>query len=544
MFLRTFIFAVGLALWQPLVSIAQQPVEIDMKAVAGLRFDPPRFQVKPGAKVKLTLSNTDDMAHNLVFTKPDGRMEVVTAAMTMPITPEAQFIPKSEKVLWHVGVLTPGKEAELEFTAPDTEGVYPYVCTYPGHGMIMYGAMYVAKGGEMPLLTKDPNVPELWRELGSKLHAYEAQRPYLYRSFLRDSGPASIAVALPPDQNFCWDAGACRLRYAWRGGFVDPLPHWTGNGDAFAEVTGRIYYRASDAFPLRIGRADKPPTRVKFLGYRLLDRVPEFHYEVEGLHVYELIKAPHHGSGLEQTFRILEAKAPVFYVVGTGAGATFASDAGSFSGGVLQVSPSQARNFTVTLTEISGKEPLGYWSMNDVLTVKKPTPVEGAKGRAISFDGKKAQHDTGLKTEALVRGGTLSLWAKLTKPAAKEQVFIGAKGEMGVLAFGSNLGGTGFAMVLNAGGQTVRVETGQPPDDLWHHLVATVSPNGVELFVDGRKAAAAAGGSLPADAAIFLGSEGKAKFAAATLDEVRIYDRVLSEDEIRGLSADRNLPAK
>jgi len=35
----------------------------------------------------------------------------------------------------------------------------------------------------------------------------------------------------------------------------------------------------------------------------------------------------------------------------------------------------QAHSFKITLTEIPGKEPLAYWSMNDVLKDKKPLPV-------------------------------------------------------------------------------------------------------------------------------------------------------------------------
>ena len=31
----------------------------------------------------------------------------------------------------------------LRFEAPTEPGVYPYVCTYPGHWRRMYGAMYV-----------------------------------------------------------------------------------------------------------------------------------------------------------------------------------------------------------------------------------------------------------------------------------------------------------------------------------------------------------------------------------------------------------------
>ncbi len=177
---------------------AQDGTTIEMKAIAGLRFDPPRFQVAPGAKVKLVLENADDMAHNLVIVAPGARPEIVNAAMTMPITPTADFIPKSEKVLWAVPVLVPGKSATLEFTAPAAEGVYPFVCTYPGHGLVMFGAMYVGAKA-MPAIARDTNLPDMVREAGEakRLHAFAPQPPYLYRTFMRDSGPASIAVALP-----------------------------------------------------------------------------------------------------------------------------------------------------------------------------------------------------------------------------------------------------------------------------------------------------------------------------------------------------------
>jgi azurin len=534
--MRILAFTIALIAAHSPAFAADEPVEIDLRAVAGLRFDPPRFHVAPGARVKLTLSNADDMAHNLVLTKPDARMEIVTAAMAMPITPEAQFIPASDKVLAHIGVLTPGQEAELEFTAPGEEGVYPYVCTYPGHGLIMYGAMYVAKKSALPPLAQDPHLPELWREQAGRLHAFEPQRPYLYRTFLRDSGPASIAVALPPDQNFCWDAGACRLRYVWRGGFIDPRPHWTGNGDAFAEVKGRIYYRAGAAFPLRLGRADRLPTRVQFHGYRLVARVPEFHYEVDGLHVRELIRAPHHGSGLERAFTIAEVKAPVFFVAEPEAGATFASSAGKFAAGVLALTAAEAREFTVTMTEIPGREPLGYWSMDDVLTVKKPVPVEGVKGRAVSFDGRKAQHDAGVKTDALAAGGTFAVWTRLAKPAAQDQCVIGAKTATEEFALGANLdGATGFGVWVKTPAMNGRLSMNVPADGAWHHLAATCGPDGFTFYLDGSKAGIA-GGRLPAGAPLFLGSQGGARWAAATLDEARLYDRILSDEEIRALA--------
>src|SRR5688572_23339165 len=41
--------------------------EIEIKAIAGLKYDVTRFKVKPGERIKLILTNVDDMDHNLVI---------------------------------------------------------------------------------------------------------------------------------------------------------------------------------------------------------------------------------------------------------------------------------------------------------------------------------------------------------------------------------------------------------------------------------------------------------------------------------------------
>ncbi|MEA3208914.1 MAG: hypothetical protein QOE70_1971 [Chthoniobacter sp.] len=530
-FLATLLFALAISLTR---LAAEDETVIEIKAIAGLRYDTPRFQVAPGAKVRLVLENTDDMAHNLVITAPGARMEVATAAMTLPMTPTQDFIPEMKEVLWAIPVLPPGKSGTISFTAPAKQGVYPYVCSFPGHGVIMYGAMYVTKK-DMPPLAKDPNVPESAKEFADKSspHAYVPKPPYLYRMFLRDSGPASIAVALPGEQNYCWDAGACRLRYAWRGGFLDPLPHWRGNGDAFANVKGRIYWRAGAAFPLRIGAREKVPV-VQFRGYRLLERYPEFRYEIDGVEVRELIK-PQQQGGLQDTFTLGPVKAPVFYVTDPDRGATFASRVGKFEQGVLQLTPEAARSFTITITEVPGQEPLGYWSMNDILTEKKPLPVPGVNGRAIVFDGKKAQFATGLKTDALKTGATFALWAKLAKAATPEQVVVGARAGQDEFALGANLSGsTGFGVATSLAGTDEKIVTSQAADTEWHHLAATFGVEGCTFYLDGQKSGTGRL-QLPPGAEVFLGSAGSAKFAAATLDEARIYDRALSDAEVLAL---------
>jgi putative heme-binding domain-containing protein len=58
--------------------------------------------------------------------------------------------------------LQPRDVQQLSFTAPKKAGVYPYVCTYPGHWRRMFGALYVVDDLEEYLaepeayLTKNP----------------------------------------------------------------------------------------------------------------------------------------------------------------------------------------------------------------------------------------------------------------------------------------------------------------------------------------------------------------------------------------------------
>jgi uncharacterized cupredoxin-like copper-binding protein len=530
--------ALGILLVSALAQEEENAEAIEIKTTAGLRYDPPRFVVKPGAKVKLDIENTDDMAHNFVIVAPGSRVEVVTAAATLPVTPEQTFLPQSDKILFHTPVLAPGKSAPLEFTAPKEPGVYPYICTFPGHGFVMFGAMYVTKQSEaeLPTIANDENLPDIIRDAAktTKLHAYPETPPYWYRIFMRDSGPASIAVALPDAQNYCWDASACRLRYVWRGGFVDPMPHWRTNGDGFAEVKGTVYYRSAPFFPLRFGDEKKVPHEIHFRGYHIVGGLPEFHYEVEGADVRELIQAAHHG-GIEETFKITGTKGPVFFVTDPNGGATVASEAGTFTNGVLKLPAAKAKEFTVSFTEILNKEPIGYWSMNDVLKDKKPFPVDGVKERALKFDGKKSQFATGLKSEVLSGGATFSIWVQLAKPKTPEQACIGAVGKDGEFALGANLAGVpGYGVRVKNGEQEAKIIAAMPAeaDGNWHHLAATLDAKGLRFYLDGKPSGSGAPAALPAEAEFYLGSGGKTHYTDGILDEARIYARVLDAKEI------------
>ncbi len=109
-------------------------------------YDTTSFTVSPGQPVKLILSNPDVTQHNLVIGTPGSLEELGMAGNEMAKDPSGLskgFVPESDKILHHTKLLDQGTGETLRFTAPDTPGVYPYLCTFPGHWVLMKGEMIV-----------------------------------------------------------------------------------------------------------------------------------------------------------------------------------------------------------------------------------------------------------------------------------------------------------------------------------------------------------------------------------------------------------------
>ncbi len=228
----------------------------------------------------------------------------------------------------------------------------------------MYGVMHVSPGLTMPPLNKDPDVPESRKTQDTsqhdghqhgepRLHPYELTPPYMYRAFMEESGLASMAVRLPRELAYCWDAEACRLRYAWSGDFLDNKDFWHGHKNAYPKILGNIFYKGKENHPLRIGNRDLTPT-VAFKGYRMVDRYPEFLYLVNGIEVQELIREKKDGSGLERRIRIPYGMEPVWFLYDIGSGVKYEVSAGKAeTDGSVRLSPNEAREFTITMTRLS-----------------------------------------------------------------------------------------------------------------------------------------------------------------------------------------------
>lgn len=114
--------------------------------VEKMKFDVDQFAVKAGKKVKLTFFNPDFMNHNLVMVKPGAADEVGLAALTMGAKGfEKAYVPDSDKVLFATRLIENNQQQVIEFVAPNEPGDYPYVCTFPGHHIMMRGIMKVIK---------------------------------------------------------------------------------------------------------------------------------------------------------------------------------------------------------------------------------------------------------------------------------------------------------------------------------------------------------------------------------------------------------------
>lgn len=114
-----------------------------------MRYDLGEIEIGPGAKVKLTLDNADDLQHNLVLLKVDPKdkdgqkfaQEVFTLGEKAI---EMGWVPRDDpRVIVASQLLDPKATEDLYFVAPETPGDYPYVCTVPGHSLLMRGMLRV-----------------------------------------------------------------------------------------------------------------------------------------------------------------------------------------------------------------------------------------------------------------------------------------------------------------------------------------------------------------------------------------------------------------
>jgi azurin/glucose/arabinose dehydrogenase len=115
-----------------------------------LRYDTAAITVEAGKPFELIFENPDLMPHNLVIVTPGAAQDIAVAVQTQaPDKLDRQgrsYVPDGDaRVLAATKMLESGQQETLRLTAPEKEGEYQFVCTFPGHWAVMQGKLVVKR---------------------------------------------------------------------------------------------------------------------------------------------------------------------------------------------------------------------------------------------------------------------------------------------------------------------------------------------------------------------------------------------------------------
>lgn len=162
----------------------------------------------------------------------------------------------------------------------------------------------------------------------------------------------------------------------------------------------------------------------------------------------------------------------------------------------------------------------------------------GVKGSALGFDGAGQYAETRGPVVDTTGAYSVSAWASLDSLPGNYATVVSQDGRRQENPFYLQYGQGAFAF-STPGGHRARLEM-KPRTGTWYHLVGVRDGDELKLYVDGKPVATAAAG--PADVSTGPLSVGRAKWGGSngdffdgSIDQVRVYDRALTDDEVSAL---------
>ena len=108
-------------------------------------YDKNKIEVNIGKNIVLTLNHKgkvskEFMGHNFVLLKKG--VNVDEDAKKAVLAKSNDYIPNSDEAIAYTKMLGGGESTTISFLAPEA-GTYNYICTFPGHYMMMRGELIV-----------------------------------------------------------------------------------------------------------------------------------------------------------------------------------------------------------------------------------------------------------------------------------------------------------------------------------------------------------------------------------------------------------------
>jgi azurin len=120
--------------------------EIVIEAALGLQYVQKQLIAKAGEKLTIVFKNPDVVPHNWLLAKPGSLQRLgdkVNLMITDPKGLAKHYVPDSDDVIAYTDMTNPKESFTIHITAPNEKGDYPYLCTFPGHWMVMNGVLKV-----------------------------------------------------------------------------------------------------------------------------------------------------------------------------------------------------------------------------------------------------------------------------------------------------------------------------------------------------------------------------------------------------------------
>ncbi len=120
--------------------------ELVVEAALGLQYVQRELKASAGERLTLVFKNPDVVPHNWMLVKP-GTLQTMGNLVNLMITdPQGlakHYVPDSPDVLVYTDMIQPKESFTIHFDVPAEKGDYPYLCTFPGHWMVMHGVLRV-----------------------------------------------------------------------------------------------------------------------------------------------------------------------------------------------------------------------------------------------------------------------------------------------------------------------------------------------------------------------------------------------------------------
>ena len=120
-------------------------IKIVLNSYDNMIYDKKTIEVKYGKNIMLTLNHKgkigkEFMGHNFVLLKKGVNVDEFAKKATLAKSND--YIPNSDETIAFTKMLGGGESTTISFMAPEA-GTYTYICSFPGHYMIMRGELIV-----------------------------------------------------------------------------------------------------------------------------------------------------------------------------------------------------------------------------------------------------------------------------------------------------------------------------------------------------------------------------------------------------------------